>query len=228
MKKYKIISKEGLLGIQDSESKEFIIPCNNQSAKILCNNYFYLCKKGKKMVVDENNKLIFDLNNRPNYNQFSTSLGVFQMLCIEEQGDKCSFYGENIDDSAPEEQQIHQVIIKDNKLSRKLMTKREYLDYMIKETGFNIIKDRLTYLSFDGNAMLGAELISRQSPITIEKARAQVLRVKNREFFILKFSDDGSLEDANKNAVKFLKNISGEEYKQLFSEFVYSQKKKRI
>jgi hypothetical protein len=75
-------------------------------------------------------------------------------------------------------------------------------------------------MSFQERARLGMEQISKQEPVTLEEIRAQVLWVKNREFFISKFSNIGSFDYAKENAIEFLKNINGEKYKQLYSEFL--------
>jgi hypothetical protein len=77
--------------------------------------------------------------------------------------------------------------------------------------------------SFQELARLAMEQIEKQGPVTLEQARGQVLWIKDREFFIKRFSAIGDFEDARKNAIEYLKDISEEDYKALHNEFRQNQ-----
>lgn len=138
MKKYKSFKVGEFYGVKNL-SNQVILDSEYEFIELYFDKYFYIQKAGRKYLLNSNRDLIFDLKNEPYKNQFQNDLGAFNLLCIEEKNNQfLSFYGENHDQNSNEATQVYQVVIYAGTVSRRLISKGQYLAEMAKETGLNV------------------------------------------------------------------------------------------
>jgi hypothetical protein len=138
MKKYKTFKVGELFGIKDL-SNQVILDSEFEFIELYFDQYFYVQKAGRKFVLNSNRDLIYDLKNEPYKNQFQNDLGAFNLLCIEEKDNQfLSFYGENTAPDSNESNQVYQVVIYAGTVSKRLLSKGQYLAEMAKDTGINV------------------------------------------------------------------------------------------
>lgn len=138
MKRYKTYKVGEFYGVRDL-SNQVILDSEFEFIELYFDQYFYVQKAGRKYVLNSNCDLIFDLKNEPYKNQFQNDLGAFNLLCIEEKDNQfLSFYGENTGQNSNESNQVYQVVIYAGTVSKRLLSKGQYLAEMAKETGLNM------------------------------------------------------------------------------------------